>query len=227
MIGRTNSGAGGANIVGSNAVPLRVTAPDGTTSVTASKDGVTVRASFSDGVWVFSGLSVGTWTISVDVNGTTKNVDYVVSVPEFGVALELTLYDNGEIADTSGGFSVETYSGDAPQQSIYAGVTNIRSYGASSGAYLTNDVIEISGFRTLQYKCGMGGNGSVRVVIMPADASSIDDAVASKDVTSFSTAPTDLEDMDISGVSGKYRVGVAFRGTTGTLNCYVAYLHLE
>lgn len=227
MIGRTNSGTGGTSIIGSGSVPLRVSAPSGTKSVTATKDGVATRAKEVDGLWIFDGLSVGIWTIALDVNGTTKEVEYSVEIPEIGVALELTLYDNGDIVESSGGFSLNTYGGTALTESTYNGVVNIRGQSDSAGAYLTNKIIDVSGFKALQYKCGRGGNGTVNVVLMPVGATSVDDAEVSKSVTIFNTTPTQLEEMDISGITGKYQIGVSVKGSSGTINCYIAYMHLK
>lgn len=228
MIGRTNSVIGGTSVVAADAVPLRVTAPSGTKSVVAQKDGITVRAKEDDGVWIFGGLSVGIWTITLDVNGTTKSVDYAVSVPEFGIALELTLYDNGDIASASGGWEVKTFSGYQLSEVVSTGVANIKAQNGGTGVYVAKNEIDFSGYSKLQYKVGSGGVGTLSVVLIPSSATSLDEAVASKQVTSASKNPTNLEELDISSVNGKYQVGLGMKTAGGQiLNAYMAYIHLE
>jgi hypothetical protein len=228
MIGRTNSGIGGTAVVVSNAVPLRVTAPYGTKSVVAQKDGTTVRAKEDDGVWVFGGLSVGIWTIALDVNGTTKEVEYSVEIPEIGVALELTLYDNGDIASASGGWEVKTFSGYQLSEVVSTGVANIKAQNGGTGVYVAKNEIDFSGYSKLQYKVGSGGVGTLSVVLIPSSATSLDEVVASKQVTSASTNPTNLEELDVSSVNGKYQVGLGMKTAGGQiLNAYMAYVHLE
>lgn len=228
MIGRTNSGAGVASIGGSNAVPLRVSAPSGTKSVTATKDGVATRAKEADGVWVFGGLSVGIWTIALDVNGTTKEVEYSVEIPEIGVALELTLYDNGDIASASGGWEVKTFSGYQLSEVVSTGVANIKAQNGGTGVYVAKNEIDFSGYSKLQYKVGNGGVGTLSVVLIPSSATSLDEVVASKQVTVASANPTNIEELDISSVNGKYQVGLGMKTAGGQiLNAYMAYIHLE
>lgn len=227
MIGRTNSGAGGTAVVASNAVPLRVTAPYGTKSVVAQKDGVTVRAKEDDGAWVFGGLSVGIWTIALDVNGTTKEVEYSVEIPEIGVALELSLYDLGDITEASGGWEIKPFSGTTLSETEYRGVLNFRVQSGSVGVYVTKNEIDVTGFNKLQYKCGRGGEGVVRVVLIPKTATSIDQAVAYADINAFETNPTTILELDISSVRGRYQIGLAVRNYSNTTNAYMAYMHLE
>lgn len=228
MIGRTNSVIGGTSVVAADAVPLRVTAPSGTKSVVAQKDGITVRAKEDDGVWIFGGLSVGIWTITLDVNGTAKSVDYAVSVPEFGIALELTLYDNGDIASASGGWVVKTFSGYQLSEVVSTGVANIKAQNGGAGVYVAKNEIDFSGYSRLQYKVGSGGVGTLSVVLIPSSATSLDEVVASKQVTVASANPTNLEELDISSVSGKYQVGLGMKTAGGQiLNAYMAYIHLE
>lgn len=228
MIGRTNSVIGGTSVVAADAVPLRVTAPSGTKSVVAQKDGITVRAKEDGGVWVFGGLSVGIWTITLDVNGATKSVDYAVSVPEFGVALELTLYDHGDIASASGGWVVKTFSGYQLSEVVSTGVANIKAQNGGTGVYVAKNEIDFSGYSKLQYKVGSGGVGTLSVVLIPSSATSLDEVVASKQVTVASQNPTNLEELDVSSVSGKYQVGLGMKTAGGQiLNAYMAYMHLE
>ena len=228
MIGITNSVIGGASVVAADAVPLRVTAPSGTRSVVAQKDGITVQAREDDGVWIFGGLSVGTWTITLDVNGTTKSVDYAVSVPEFGIALELTLYDNGDITASSGGWEVKTFSGYQISEVVSTGVANVKAQNGGTGVYVARNEIDCSGYSRLQYKVGSGGVGTLSVVLIPSSATSLDEAAASKQVNTSTTNPTTLEELDISSVSGRYQVGLGMKTASGQiLNAYMAYIHLE
>lgn len=220
MLGRTNASSGGGG-----GAKITVTVEAG--SVVTCTNGTVTKQAISQGVVVFSGLSVGQWTITATNNGRTAMQIVEIENPEISMAYELTLYDLGDITEASGGFALQTYSGTSLTQSTYKGVVNIKGQSNSAGVYLTSKVIDVSGFKKLQYKCGRGGEGNLNVVLMPVGATSVDEAVASNEVTLFASSPTTLEEMDISGIVGKYQVGVSLKGTSGILNCYIAYMHLE
>lgn len=220
MLGRTNASVGGGG-----GAKITVTVEAG--SFVTCTNGTVTKQAVSQGVVVFSNLSVGQWTITATKDGRSAMQIVEIENPEISMAYELTLYNKGDITEASGGFYLQTYSGQALTQSSYNGVVNVRGYGGSSGVYLTSKVIDVSGFKKLQYKCGRGGNGILNVVLMPVDAISVDDAVASKAVTLFTDNPTTLEELDISSVTGKYRIGVSLNANNGTLNCYIAYMHME
>lgn len=223
MIGRTNASGGGG---GGGGAKITVTVEAG--SVVTCTNGTVTKQAVSQGVVVFSGLSVGQWTITATKDGRTAVQIVEIVNPEISMAYELTLYDLGDITEASGGFALQTYSGTKLTESTYNGVVNVRAQSStSSGVYLTNNAIDVSGFKTLQYKCGRGGEGNLNVVLMPVGATSVDEAVASKGVTIFASNPTTLEEMDISDIVGKYQVGVSLQGISGTLNCYIAYMHLD
>jgi hypothetical protein len=211
-------GGGGSKIV--------VTVEAG--SVVTCTDGKTTKTTVSNGTVVFSGLSIGWWTITATKDSRTAQQIVEVAYPSISMAYELTLYDMGDITEASGGFAMKTYSGTSLTESTYNGVVNVRaSSSSSSGVYLTNNAIDVSGFKKLQYKCGRGGEGNLNVVLMPVGATSVDDAVASKEITIFESKPTVLEEMDISAITGQYQVGASLKGTSGYLNFYMAYMHLE
>lgn len=207
--------------------PLIVRAPSGST-VTVSKDGVTKEAPEVDGVWTFTGLSPGIWTVTASKDANEATGEISIDFQSMDIAYEITLYDLGDIPEATGGWTLTTYGGSSLTQSTYHGIVNVKAPSStSSGVYLTNNAIDVSGFKKLQYKCGRGGEGILNVVLMPVGATSVDDAVASKGITIFASNPTTMEEMDISGISGKYRVGVSLKGSSGPLNCYIAYMYLE
>lgn len=223
MIGRTNASSGGG---GGGGAKITVTVEAG--SLVTCTDGKTTKTAVSNGTVVFSGLSVGQWTITATKDGRTAVQIVEIVNPEISMAYELTLYDLGDITEASGGFALKTYSGTKLTESTYKGVVKVAApSSSSSGTYLTSNVIDVSGFKKLQYKCSRGGEGHPNVVLMPVGATSVDDAVASKGITIFTDSPTTLEEMDISDIVGKYQVGVSLKGTSGTLNCYIAYMHLD
>ena len=141
--------------------------------------------------------------------------------------MDITLYDMGDIPEASGGWVLTTYTGYTLIESSYHGVVNIKAQGGGTGSYLAYKDIDVSGFKKLIYKCGIGGTGEVKVVVMPVGATSVDAAVASKSVTTYSTTPTAQEELDISGLSGRYQIGLTLKSNGSIINAYMAFMRLE
>ena len=206
--------------------PLIVRAPSGST-VTVSKDGVTKEAREVDGVWTFTGLSPGIWTVTASKDANEATGEISIGFQSMDIAYEITLYDLGDIPEATGGWVLTTYSGDKMIESSYSGVVNILGQNGATASYLTANTIDLSAFKKLIFKCSIGGNGVVNVVIMPVGANSVDDAVLSKAVTTFATNPTVQEELDISGLSGSYQVGLTLRSYGYLINAYMASMRLE
>lgn len=206
-------------------IRLIVRAATGST-VTCTKDDAVITAAEQDGRWTVD-LQPGTWTVEVEKDGVTKSYTVELQYSELIVGYELTLYDLGDITDATGGWERKTFGGNDLTESSYNGVVNIRGQTGSSGAYLAANAIDLSGYKKLIYTCGIGGNGAVKVAIMPIGATSADDAVASKEVTTFTTTPTVQEEMDISELSGRYQVGLTLTSAGGIINAYMAFIKLE
>lgn len=206
--------------------PLIVRAPTGST-VTCSKDGVTKTAVEDNGTWIFTGLDLGVWTVTASKDDKEVTGEIEIAFQNTDLAYEITLYDLGDIAEATGGWELITFSGYDMTESSYKGVVNVRGQSTSVGAYLTTNAIDLSGFKKLIYKCGIGGNGTVKVAIMPVGATSNDLAVASKSITTFTTSPTVQDELDISELSGRYRVGLILNSNGSITNAYMAYMKLE
>lgn len=219
MLGRTNASFGGG-------AKITVTVEAGS-EVTCTNGNVTKQAT-SQGVVVFSGLSVGLWTITATKNGRTAMQTVEIANPEISMAYELTLYDNGDITDATGGWEVKTFSGYQISEVTSTGVANVKAQNGGTGVYVTKKEFDVSGFSKLQYKVGNGGTGTLSVVLIPASATSLDAVVASKQITTATPNPAKIEEWDISSITGKYQIGLGMMTASGQiLNGYMAYMHLE
>lgn len=223
MLGRTNASIGSS---GGGGAKITVTVEAG--SVVTCSNGTVTKEAVSRGVVVFSGLSVGRWTITATKDGRTAMQIVEIANPEISMAYELTLYDMADITEATGGWELKTFSGYNLTEVVSTGVSNIKAQNGGTGVHVTKKEIDVSGFSKLQYKVGSGGVGALCVVLIPADATSLDAVVASKQITTATTDPTTLEEMDISSVTGKYQIGLSYKTTSGQiLNSYKAYMHLE
>lgn len=220
MIGRTNASSGGGG-----GAKITVTVEAG--SFVTCTNGTVTKQAISQGVVVFSGLSVGQWTVTATNNGRTAMQIVEIENPEISMAYELTLYDLGDITEASGGWEIKPFSGTYLYETDNNGVLNFRVQGGSIGVYVTKNEIDVTGFNKLQYKCGRGGEGVVRVVLIPKTATSIDQAVAYAEINAFETNPTTILELDISSVRGRYQIGLAVRNYSNTTNAYMAYMYLE
>ena len=198
-------------------------------TVTCTK-GSTTKTATSTGTVVFEGLDFGTWTITATKGSATTTQMVELGYPEIDMYYSLTLYDSGDVAASSGGWSIITLDGtNALTSSTYGGVVNVRAQAGGYGLYLTNNIIDVTGFSTLTYICGKGGEGVTQVVLIPANATNISQAVASKEVTLYNNQPTEVDTLDISALTGKYQIGLSLKPayTGSILNIYMRYMHLD
>jgi hypothetical protein len=199
-------------------------------STVTCKKGSTTKTATSTGTVVFEGLDFGTWTITATKGSATTTQMVELGYPEIDMYYQLTLYDSGDVTASSGGWSIITLDGtNALTTSTYQGVINVRAQSGGYGLYLTKNIIDVSGFSTLTYICSKGGDGTAQVVLIPANATSISQAVASKEVTVYNNQPTAVDTLDISALTGKYQIGLSLKPayTNSILNIYMKYMHLD
>lgn len=206
--------------------PFIVRAPTGSI-ITMSKGDVLKTEVSVDGKCVFTGLDPGRWNVTFSLGDAEKDAIVEIAFPSMEFSMDITLYDLVDIPEASGGWVLTTYSGYQLIQSTFNGVVNIKAQGGGSGSYLTANDYDVSGFKKLIYKCGIGGTGEVKVVVMPVGATGVDAAAASKSVTTYTTSPTVQEEMDISGLSGRYQIGLTVKSNGSIINSYMAFMRLE
>jgi hypothetical protein len=184
----------------------------------------------SNGTVLFSGLCTGTWTITAVKDGKRSVHIVELQYPEITMAYELTLYDLADNTIATGGWDRITYAGNYNlTESAYHGIINIRGQNGGTGVYVTKKAIDVTGFTKLLYKCSKGGEGVAKVVFMPAEATSVDEAALSTEIAVWTDNPTTLEELDITELTGQYHVGISVTPTSTStiINAYMAYMHLE
>jgi hypothetical protein len=198
-------------------------------STVACTNGTVTKTATSTGTVVFSGLSFGTWTITATKD--SKKAIHIVELnyPNISMFYEITLYDAGDNASMSGGWERITYTGSDLTESSYNGTVNVRAKSGGVGIYLTKNEIDVTGFTKLQYKCSKGGDGAFKVVLLPPGTTAAADAVIAKEVTNYTDSPTALEELDISSISGKCRIGLSLvpAYSNSILNAYMNYMKLS
>ena len=180
MIGRTNTGGGGGNIKGTDAI-LRVIAPAGST-VTISKGGVSKSdlghenasdPTFYDYYFVihqsqFDG--VNPWTVTATLGGdTASNTVVIDSADEYDLILlyKEYYYDSGdEFLDITGGWIATGSSGSSGgsivNQPTYLEIKKV--YGGNISAMTTNS-IDLSEYNTLHFEIESKINSSNNQII--------------------------------------------------------------
>ena len=137
-------------------------------------------------------------------------------------ASPVTLYDLGDNTEATGGWELTTLAGYSLIQSSYHDVVNIKAQNGGSGWYLTQNAVDVTGLEKLTYACGMGGSGTARVVLVQEGS-----VVAQAPITVSTTTPSTRQELDISAVKGKCRIGLMLETLSGNiLNAYMSYLAL-
>ena len=133
------------------------------------------------------------------------------------------LYDLGDRESVTGGWELTTLTGFTLIQSSYNGIVNIKAQNGAVGTYLTKKALEVGGLSTLTFSCGRGGTGTLTLVLMQNDQ-----VVRQITVTENTQTPTARQTLDISDLSGAYRIGLRLQTASGNiLNAYLAYMALE
>lgn len=166
---------GGAG--GSAELPaIYVTYPEGSVC-TCSNGSKTYTAKDTSGYWLFAGLDIGTWTVTATDGGKTASKAATITtegqVVELALSFRLWLYDAGnQFVDVTGGWGTVApwSSGAYGAGSVTYGAASITvsamlaggSYNAASAATCINNLLDLSGYKTLYLRVKSVTTGSSR-----------------------------------------------------------------
>lgn len=178
---------------------------------------------------VFDGVSIGSWTITATKDGKTAVKTIEITNPEFTVVYESIIYSNGDenTSLTGGWVSIASTVGNpAITNRTNDGITWVQINTSGSGVYITTNPIDLTLFSTIEFQGNWNSNGTGNIIAISDDFAKWNDW---KDFTVLSvpieeidwdnegTNPTvdPIQNVDISTLTGSYRIGFGVTGTSG------------
>lgn len=203
----------GAALMGGGSVyaVIDVTYPEGA-SCTCSNGTRTLKAKDTSGHWLFAIPKAGEWTVNA-TNGT-KEKSVTVTVTEekaytAALTFELVLFDNGEYAKETGGWTgIKNKKLEATSRRQDGGINSIVPWYSNNG-------IDVSGFDTLKFNVDFGviGEGDsdqenkVELVVgLTTDANKATTSPSKMTAKKSVSGATGIYELDISSINGVYHV---------------------
>ena len=203
--------------------------------------GVSYSTTSVNGEAVFNGVSLGTWNLTATKNGKTATKTIEITNPEFTMVYETLLYSNGNgYTEVTGGWTSIASVGGSPgvTNRVNNEITWAQISNSGSGVYITTNPIDITLFDTIEFQGNWNANGIGKIIAISDDFTAWNDwndyavlsvPIEELDWDNTNTDPTvdPIQTVDISGLSGSYRIGFGMSGSGSTSIIRMASLKLK
>lgn len=198
-------------------------------TISNSSTGKSYTETSVDGEVVFEGLSIGTWVVTATKDDKTVTRTIEIAHPELSLVYEITLYYNGDDNDSiTGGWTSlrSTGSGVVTTSRANNNISWIQLSGSGgTGAYVTTNSIDLTNFNTISFRGNWNSHGVGNIIVLSDDFTEWNDwanytiisvPVEEIDWDNEGTDPTTdpVQTVDISSISGSYRVGIGIGGSS-------------
>jgi hypothetical protein len=193
-----------------------------------SDTGVSYSAISVNNEAVFDDITKGIWNLVAAKDNKTAVRTVEISDTEFAMAYETLVYANGdEYVELTGGWTTIATSGGDPSVTsrVNDGITWTQVQTSGSGVYVTTNPIDLSLFSKLEFQGNWNSHGVGNIIAISDDFTEWHDW---KDFTVLSvpieeidwdneeTNPTvdPIQSIDISDLTGSYRIGIGLDGAS-------------
>lgn len=194
----------------------------------------TTGASYSttsvNGEAVFDGVSLGTWNLTATKDGKTAIKTIEITNPEFTMVYESIIYSNGnQNTSLTGGWTpiASTVGNPGVTNRTNDGITWVQINTSGSGVYITTNPIDLTLFDTIEFQGNWNGHGTGNIIAISDDFTKWNDwndftvlsvPIEEIDFDNEDTNPTadPVQNVDVSTLTGSYRIGFGISGTSGT-----------
>ena len=192
--------------------------------------GVSYNATSVNGEAVFNGVSLGTWNLTATKNGKTATKTIEITNPEFTMVYESIIYSNGnQNTSLTGGWTpiASTIGNPVVTNRANDGITWVQVQSSGSGVYVTANPIDLTLFSTIEFQGNWNGHGTGNIIVISDDFTVWNDwkkytvlsvPIEEIDFDNESTNPTadPLQNVDVSTLTGSYRIGFGITAPSGT-----------
>jgi hypothetical protein len=203
--------------------------------------GVSYSTTSVNGEAIFNGVSLGTWNLTATKNGKTATKTIEITNPEFNMVYETLLYSNGNgYTEITGGWTSIASVGGSPgvTNRVNNEITWAQISNSGSGVYVTTNPIDLTLFDTIEFQGNWNANGIGKIIAISDDFTAWKDwndysvlsvPIEELDWDNTNTNPTidPIQTVDISNISGSYRVGFGLSGNGSTSIIRMANLKLK